>query len=361
MPWAALAGVMTGLALASKFNMIVLPVLLIGTYLWKRSSKEAIPVLLVWGACAFLALAMVYRGAQLPLYGKGLWATIHRLGEGRSSFLMGEYSLTGFWGYFPVAFSIKTPIPLLLLGFGALFAAVFRREFSPVWVLMPMLGYFAVALTSKVQIGFRHLLPLFPFFVLMAGHLAGWLFQQRGAAALFVLFLALWQAVGVWRMDFRYLAYFNEWVGGPSKGYQYLVDSNLDWGQELKSLGQELHRLGDPPVYLSYFGSADPAAYGIRYKPVLTVSNVENRKVERVHPAQAPQILLAVSATNLQAAYWADRHVWDWLKNREPLRGLGYSLFLYDLTKDGEGLKRLADLFTRLGDRKEAEEILKRI
>ncbi|MBI4056067.1 MAG: hypothetical protein HY399_00780, partial [Elusimicrobia bacterium] len=232
------------------------------------------------------------------------------------------------------------------------------KEFAPAWVVWPLLAYFAVSLSSKVQIGYRHILPIFPFFIILAGLFAGWLFSQKGYAKVFVLFLAAWQLGSVCSVGPHYLSYFNESIGGSRRGYRYLVDSNLDWGQALQSLAQELRSWGNPPIYFSYFGSADPAAYGVKYVPLLPVSNVEDRKVQRVFPARSSRLLLAVSATNLQAAYWSDKAVWEWLKRRKPVKQIGYAIFLYDLTGDRDGLKSLAALFSRSGNPGEAREIL---
>ncbi len=75
--------------------------------------------------------------------------------------------------------------------------------------------------------------------------------------------LALWYAAGTLRNHPHHLAYFNEIAGGPANGYRHLVDSNLDWGQDLKRLAAWATRAGSPPLKLSYFGSADPAYYGL--------------------------------------------------------------------------------------------------
>jgi len=350
--WLA-AGACAGLALAAKFNMILLGPLVAGTLLLEhalrraRGDKAPFP----WGgaalaclACA-LALAAVYRFGQLPVYFQGLSETLARLGQGRSSFFMGSHSTTGFLLYFPVVLAVKTPLPLLGLALAGL--VLWARDRSSwregLWVAVPMAGYFSAALSSKTQIGVRHLLPMIPLLLLAAAWAAGRLWEKgrwgKGAGVL----LAAWLAASVVRVAPHSLAYFNELVG-PAAGYRWFVDSNLDWGQDLKGLAAEVKALGDPPIYLSYFGCADPASFGLRYVPVAPISNVERPAPETPDPVSSGRVLLAASATNLQATYYADKTLFAWLKSRTPLRTPGYSIFLYDLSGDVEGRRRLAAL-----------------
>ncbi len=343
--WSA-AGVFTGLAMASKFNIFVLPPTLLALVFCSRrmEGRSGLPWGLGWllGAAA-LSLAAIYRLDQLPLYWEGLRDTIERLEQGRSSFFFGRRSTVGTWLYFPVALAVKTPAAsLALAALGAL--RIFRMEPArALWVWAPGTLYLGLALFSKVQIGYRHVLPVLPFVLLAAALGAAYLWEKGRWARAFCCCLLAWQAFSVWRVHPHYLAYFNEWVGGPSRGYRCLVDSNLDWGQALKGLAREIQSRGNPPVFLSYFGTADPEFYGIRYIPVGFYSLVERPgNAEGSPPGKAT--LLAVSATNLQGVYYQDPHVFDWLRERVPDSVVGYSIFLYDLNADPEGRRRLAEL-----------------
>jgi len=350
--WAA-AGACAGLAMASKFSMAVIAPFALGFLMVEhgmrpREKRGAFPWTGVGLAAlaAVAALAAAYRFYQFPLFWEGLTATMRRLGQGRSSFLLGEYATQGFFLYFPIALAVKTPIPLLVGAAATAAVWAYRRERERLWVILPPAAYFILALTSRTQIGVRHLLPVMPFLAVLAGCGAArlWAAGTRGRAVAAVM--ALWLAASVLRVHPHYLAYFNEAAGGPASGYKWLVDSNLDWGQDLKTLGRALHEMGDPPIYLSYFGTADPAAYGIRHVPVIRNWNVP-RPGDEVDPAASGRVLLAVSATNLQANYISDRTVFAWLKEREPLRVFGHSIFLFDLTDDREGRRRLADILAR--------------
>ncbi|MFH1724102.1 MAG: glycosyltransferase family 39 protein [Elusimicrobiota bacterium] len=352
--WAA-AGACAGLALASKFNMILIgPVaagmLCLDHLLRRGKGRPRFP----WGGaalaagCAALALAAVYRVTQLPLFWEGLSDTLGRLGEGRASYLMGEYSGTGFWLYFPVALAVKTPLPTLALAAGTGLWWLKGRRRERLWVVLPAFAYFLAAQTAKVQIGVRHLLPMMPFVALLAGCGAGRLWELGARWRAPVVLLGVWLAGSVLRVHPHQLAYFNEAAGGPERGHRWLVDSNLDWGQDLKTLARAVRELGDPPIYLAFFGSGDPAAYGLRYVPVLyNWSNPLSRAGDPVDPAAAGRVLLAVSATALEAAYIPERDIFGWLKEREPLEVLGHSIFLYDLTDDRDGRGRLAEVLRK--------------
>jgi hypothetical protein len=251
----------------------------------------------------------------------------------RPAFLMGEHSETGWRHYFLVTFALKTPLPLLVLGgvAGVLFARARadQRRLAFVWV--PFALYFAMALTRTINIGHRHLLPVYPFLFVAAGHAAAVLWhasRRRGPARAVLALLMAWYAAGTGRVHPHYLAYFNELAGGPANGYRYLVDSNLDWGQDLVSLRAYMERHAVPRLKLLYFGTADPGYYGVAcdrlpgYQPP-----PPSTLVHEVRPGD----LVAVSATHLQGVYLDPevKVLADLLRARRPVAVIGYSIFVY--------------------------------
>lgn len=354
-----LTGTLAGAALAAKFNMILLPPLLAFCLLAESRVEKGARLepgrAALAALCALAALAAVYGAAGPALWWKGLGATLSRLSEGRSAFLLGRHSTEGWWWYFPAAILVKTPLPLLALaGLGAWsLRAQPRREWA--WLLLPPALYLAAALTSKTQIGYRHVLPLYPFLAVLAGLGGGFLWTNGTAGRAAAGALALWLAVTVGRGHPHHLAYFNELAGGRSGGAAWLADSNLDWGQDLPGLAAELRARGNPPVVLGYFGSDDPAARGLRYVPVATVASVErpgNAALEKGAP-----LLFALSQTNRAGVYYRDKGLYAWLGSRAPVAAPGGSIFLYDLSADAEGRARLAGLLAssgRSGDAKTA-------
>ncbi len=356
--WAALAGAVSGLALVSKFSMFIVPPMvaafwLADNLLWPRMKfRKLLGYLFIYAAACLLVTALVYK-FDLGLYWKGLSATLNRLDTGRSSFVMGRHTLKGVWWYFPAALAVKTPLLVLL---GALAGAWltlknFRKDY--LWVLLPPAVFFAAALTAKVQIGYRHIMPVMPFLAVLAGLALARLLELKKGGWLAAGLLAL-NAVSVLRVHPHYLAYFNEPAGGAANGYKLFVDSNLDWGQGVKGLADYLKSAGNPPVVFSYFGVARPESYGINYVPLGVYSNVE-LKGTGAEVCGMKEVLLAVSATNLQGTYYPDKETFAWLKARRPVFTAGYSIFVYNLSADREGLEKLAALFDREGRNTEAD------
>ncbi|MDX6767888.1 MAG: glycosyltransferase family 39 protein [Elusimicrobiota bacterium] len=355
----ALAGALAGAALAAKFNMILLPPLMAVCLLAEaRVDRTARPQPLgpaLAALAAALTLAACYGFGSAGLWWKGLTATLARLSEGRSAFLLGRHSIEGWWWYFPAALLVKTPLALLAAaGVGAWSARRLPRA-ELAWLLLPPTLYLGAALTSKTQIGYRHVLPVYPFLVLLAG-LGGAALWRRGAGGrAAALGLAAWGAFAALRAHPHHLAYFNELAALRGGGAAWLADSNLDWGQDLPALAAELKARGNPVVVLSYFGSDNPAAAGLRFVPLATVSSVARPGNAALEPG-AP-VLLAVSQTNRAAVYYRDKALFSWLATRSPVAAPGGSIFLYDLTADGEGRSRLAALLAasgRPGDAKTA-------
>jgi Dolichyl-phosphate-mannose-protein mannosyltransferase len=188
--------------------------------------------------------------------------------KGRYTYFLGRNTVTAWWYYFPVAFLIKTPISLiLLLAAGLVLCCKRWKEFRQnyIFVLLPVVIFMAVAMHSQINIGLRHILPIYPFVILIAALAASQLLRLKPKIAFSVLGLLC----AFWCFEFLRvypdnLAFFNEFIGGPQNGYKYLSDSNLDWGQDLKSLKLWMDEHGVPSINYVVFGPADPAYYGIQ-------------------------------------------------------------------------------------------------
>jgi hypothetical protein len=184
------------------------------------------------------------------------------------TFLAGAYSTEGWWYYFPIAFLIKTPIPFIALFVIGLFAWMQRmHEFgwmNEIFIMLPVAIYLVAAVTNTHQVGLRHILPVYPFVLLIS--VAGAMGLCRRVAGRMALagLMVFWLIVFA-RVYPHTLTFFNQFVGGPRNGYKYLADSNIDWGQGLKLLKQWMDRQGVSQIGLAYFGTADPTYYGIDY------------------------------------------------------------------------------------------------
>jgi hypothetical protein len=264
----------------------------------------------------------------------------------RPAFLLGQYSNTGFWSYFFYAFLLKTPLPALVLILTALVLSLRRfaeRRWPVIFLLGPAGLYFLVATVSHLNIGLRHLLPIYPFLYVLAGGLVLELDRWRRTTRMVILLITVgaiavssrivffpangskWQTVSP-----HYLAYFNELAGGPANGFKELVDSNLDWGQDLKNLKLWLvaHDIKEP-IYLCYFGMADPRYYQIAYYNMPEGYFFEPKLgFEWLRPGG----LFAISATNLQGVYASPAYrlaLKQILKRCRLVDVIGYSIFVY--------------------------------
>lgn len=242
------------------------------------------------------------------LYG---FAFVLQFSQERSAFFNGEYSTTGWVGFFPFAFLVKTTLPLLLLlalgvvlsirRLAATGAADALRRLRPLTPLAALaLVYGATSLASHLNIGHRHILPLYPVLFIVAGWLGRWLDFRQPIATVLVGGLALWHAGESWRARPHYLASFNQIVGGPKNGWRHLVDSSLDWGQDLPELKSWLDRnAAGEKVFLSYFGTGYPRYEGIVAESLPSMPGFgQDRRPSKLLPG-----IYAISATMLQQVY----------------------------------------------------------
>jgi hypothetical protein len=246
----------------------------------------------------------------------------------RSAYFAGKIENTGWWFYFPVAFLIKTPLVLLALAVTGLvgLARRARQAWSTLlFVALPPLVFMTAAMSVSINIGLRHILPVYPFVLLATGPvLARLAKRKRTGIVLALLALAALESLSVYP---DYLTFFNRAVGGPRRGHELLVDSNLDWGQDLPGLERWMDRQGVAHVNLSYFGTADPAYYGIA---CTHLPGAPFYAEERIGQPRLPGYV-AVSATNLHGVYLdpARRDFYRPLLEREPLAVIGGSIHVY--------------------------------
>ena len=127
----------------------------------------------------------------------------------------------------------------------------------------------------------------------------------------------------------NYLAYHNEWIGGPSNGYRWLSDSNLDWGQDLKQLKRYMDARGIERIRLAYFGTADPAHYGIDYE-YLPSANVPLRQTQQQAPVGRQARIVALSAYQYQGVGFPDKTIYQRFHALVPNDLVGYSILIFD-------------------------------
>ncbi len=205
--------------------------------------------------------------------------------DSQASFMDGHWKFGGWRTFFPYAMGVKTQPALILLLVLSLAGwwSLRRADPSPddeasvssvspkIYGAVPFIGlavvYFAIAIMWDLNIGFRHALPIYPAAYVLAGALA-FVWKRHGILAQgLIASLLAWHIAGPVGIYPDYLAYFSPVVGGPSQGYKHLVDSSLDWGQDLPGLKRwlEQNNPGDrEPFYFAYFGTGNPDYYKIK-------------------------------------------------------------------------------------------------
>lgn len=379
-----MCGVLTGCALLSKFTALILPPILIITLAffllsseyrssghgWRRYAAGTLAALAV--ALAVLNAGYLFRGtgaslASVPVAGTAeelsvggsynatgydelRWRSefMQRLSESPAGsvplpvpllylhgidkqlynsdkpifkyYLNGEVSRDGWMLYYPEAFALKTPIPLLLLVACAVFFALAGRcgFYEKILLIVPVVFMLQFTFIVRVDLGLRYMLPVFPFLAVIGSGAAARIFEKGMFAKAAVAVLCFWYAGAIFTTFGNGLAYFNEFAGGPGGGHRYLVESNLDWGQNLVRLRDYEEREELSPLLVYNYGLVPPSAYGIEAGWV---------------PCEPARAVVAISVNHL---YGIDpfekrpRECFDWLSDREPVAKIGGGLFVFD-------------------------------
>jgi len=246
----------------------------------------------------------------------------------RSAYFAGEFSRTGWWYYFPAAFAVKTPLTVLfLLCCSLALLAKDRAQWKlDAWFMaLPPAIFLGAAMAAHLNIGVRHILPIYPFVFLIAGvTLEKIRARWRPILLLAPIALASLELATVYP---DCLAFFNGLIGGPRNGHWVLLDSNLDWGQDLKPLKCWMDAHHVEQINLGYFGTADPAYYGIDCTYLIGSPSFHASQIA------APRLpgYVAVSVQNLHGVRGDEpmRAFYAPLLEREPAADIGYSIHVY--------------------------------
>ncbi len=284
-------------------------------------------------ATPLLAAAAEHRAVP-EAYVFGL-ATTLRDARNRPSYLLGTVYTGARWYYFPVAVAVKTPLPVLLLAaLGAVVLVRRRRKTGAGGAdlarafVVPVV-FLGLAMASSLNLGVRHVLPVFPFLLLLAGVAGAELGRGRGRRIALAA-AGVWLLAGTIAVFPSFLAYFNEGAGGPDNGLRWLADSNLDWGQDLPRLQLWMKRHSVARLNLCYFGSAEPDYYGIDYNPLPGCWGTRDGR--RSGGAELPGYV-AISASNLAGVGLQSPELWAYykrlLRRATLVDKVGYSIFVY--------------------------------
>ena len=279
------------------------------------------------------SIAILGRAAGEPFYAyvMGLNDVIKHNADGHRAYLLGRFSNHGWWQYFLVAFLVKTPTAVLLASFLALVSLFFSwRRFHPrlldLCIALPPMIFFALAMCASINIGIRYILPVYPFlYVCLAfiwvQHSTALLRKARCWVLGGLIVMLCAESLKTYP---HYLAFFNWPSGGPVNGPRYLLDSNIDWGQDLPALKHYIDEHGAMPLCTALFGSRYLRQYGVISRDLLATGIPEG--VENL------SCVVAVSVNFLTGLY-VSPYLFAPLRQREPMARIGYSIYVYDLRR----------------------------
>lgn len=373
-------GVMSVCIIAAAFVIVIWPIYQWHTWNYPPERQKADTILNLGSFGERITADSIIWMSDKPVlrpfaqYFHGFLMVIQRAVGGNTTYFMGEVSAAGWRSYFPTVYLLKEPlakhimIVIALYGFLKLFIANApkrAREKSLIAALkhwaknnfheVAMLGFIALywltTIRSNLNIGVRHIIPTFPFvYILISAEINKWAAMKNeiidlarfplGAiknvlSSYFKIFsryalvtiLLLWYALGTIFVFPHFIAYFNELIGGPKNGYKYVVDSNLDWGQDLKRLSQYVEKNHINKIAVDYFGGGSPRYY-------------LGDKFESWWSSRGPyKGYFAISATFLQNARGnpapgfikKPEDSYLWLKDKKPITIIGHSIFVYKL------------------------------
>lgn len=289
----------------------------------------------------------------LGQYLLGLLMVIQRAAGGNTTYFLGEVSAAGWKHYFPVVYLLKEHLAFHLLALVAIGAWIkskiknkrpkpqiknkklhdtyymllgtIKQNFTTFSLLLFIVIYVTLSIRSNLNIGVRHLLPILPFLYLLAA--TGVMKLSAAWRTPLVTVVMAWMIVSAAMTFPFYLSYFHALAGGTEGGWQYAVDSNYDWGQDLKRLAAWTEKNNIGSLYLDYFGGGDPRYYlGNVYEPWNSTKG-----------APPSGNYFAISATLRQGAFGTlasgfERKAEDsylWLRGLEPVARAGASIFIY--------------------------------
>jgi len=264
----------------------------------------------------------------------GVFMVIGRVGGGNTTFILGHLSEKSISWYFPVAWLLKTPITIMLLFFFSIYQIIrgWPKQKEVKWLLslliIPWSVYWIFTLKGSLNIGIRHLLPTIPFVLLMIGYAiypivnAKWNWRKLAYKQIILVLLLAYLAVSTVSNFPNFIAYFNE-MTPRDKRYTRLIDSSLDWGQDLLRLKQYVESEKISSIKVDYFGGSVPSYYMPEFV--------------NWHASYGPTSgWLAVSATFYQSSKLIgqkeSKWSYHWLDRYEPKAIIGGSILVFNIS-----------------------------
>jgi len=264
--------------------------------------------------------------------------------EGRNGYLFGEISKPGekWIYYFIVAFVVKSTLGFLaLLILSIIFFSRCRKSvIDEFFLIIPSIFIFIVFSLNQFSFDLRHILLVYPLMFVFVGKLLNLDIINRKVYIVLSLTLSL-HIISSLIIFPNYSAYFNE-IMGPGNGYKILLGPNVDTGSELINLKKFMDKNEIESIYLSYHGTIDPQEYGINYRYLPSTHFLfwtpEYKKYKKDYgdvfeDCGRKSGWVAISVTNLKGRFLNNNRCFDWLEKEQPVAKIGYSIFVYNITK----------------------------
>lgn len=253
----------------------------------------------------------VHHRIPAPLFFAGLEVVQRHSYAGHAGFLFGEFRDHGWWYYFPVIIFFKTPLAFLILAGIGIVQLLRTRNAERIAVAGAPMAMLIPTLTAGINIGVRHVLPIFPLLTIAAAYGVTTLWRKSRVV---VIIMLTWYFVATAIAHPDYMSYFNEAAGRHPE--RIAADSNLDWGQDLLRLAAVVKRERIPHLYLAYFGTAD-------WRRLVPAAE-ELPQFTHVHG------WVAISENELIFGWPTNRRdAFAWLRQYEPSVRVGKSIRLY--------------------------------
>jgi 4-amino-4-deoxy-L-arabinose transferase-like glycosyltransferase len=286
-------------------------------------------------------------------YVQGIDVTKTYFERGVPSYLRGEWKHGGWWYYYIYALAIKVPLGTWGLAVCALMVEWRGRrcglQIDQLMLLLPAIGIFTlVSLQTGINHHLRYVLPAFPFAIIyISGCLQGFSWTHHWKLGVLVSMLLGWMIASSLCVYPHSLSYFNELAGGPRNGHAHLLESNIDWGQDLIYLKEWVEEHPEAsPIGMACFTQIDPESIGIKYW--LPLNHAKRRETVRSHigklHSSSDDLRLgwyAISANYLRGMtrfplpdgsgrrVWPDGTDYTRFLRLQPNAQIGYSIYLY--------------------------------
>jgi len=321
----------------------------------------------------------------MAVYVFGIVRVFQRVAGGNGTYFFGQVSTQGFLSYFPVVFLLKTPLTTLALIFSAIAIGLYiffkkikadlkverfrcftyaytslstfvRTRTTESLLLLFIFIYFLTSITGRLNIGLRHLFPIFPFiYILTAKTIFNFLKKIKSrdekkltyGTVIALSVVLIFETIIVYP---SYVSYFNYLAGGPKRGYHYVTDSNADWGQDLKRLKnwiEEYNRCAkqENPQKCNYnkypINPAEPITkIRVDYFGLVDLNYYLGAYYEPWWKSRGPleEGYYAISTLFLQEGIYdsrlKDAESYRWLINKKPYYQVGTSILIYKITNE---------------------------